>query len=53
MTALEQQAAAEPIEENISNLMAMGFTRERVIRALKTSGNNIEIAADDLLGGGF
>jgi len=39
-----------PSEEAISNLTAMGFDREDVIRALRQSDNNTEIAANRLLG---
>ena len=49
VTAMEMAAAAEPLEGDIQSLMCMGFTREGVIRALKSSGNDIEIAADELL----
>jgi len=41
-----------PSEENIEQLVAMGFDREAVIRALTETDNNLEHAANRLLGGG-
>ena len=49
VAALELTEAADPSEEDIHNLISMGFGRKEVITALKSSGNNIEVAADLLL----
>jgi UBA/TS-N domain len=48
--AIEAAQVSEPLEESIQSLEAMGFSRERVIQALRSSGNSIEMAADELLG---
>ena len=37
-------------EESVNTLMAMGFTREQSQQALRESNNNVEIAANQLLG---
>ena len=51
VAALELTGAADPSEGDIQSLISMGFGRKEVIKALKTSGNDIEIAADILLSG--
>lgn len=38
-----------PSEENITFLVSMGFNRERVIRALQSTGGNVEAATNLLL----
>ena len=38
-----------PSEENITFLTSMGFSRDRVLRALQTTGNNVEAATNLLL----
>ena len=38
-----------PSEENVNFLTGMGFSRERVVRALQTTGNNVEAATNLLL----
>lgn len=38
-----------PSEENVNVLTSMGFSRERVVRALQTTGNNVEAATTLLL----
>jgi len=38
-----------PSEDNIQLLMSMGFERTSVIRALRTSANNVEVATNILL----
>lgn len=38
-----------PSEDSIVMLMGLGFEREAVIRALQTTGNNVEAAANILL----
>jgi hypothetical protein len=38
-----------PSEDSIVSLMGLGFEREVVIRALQSTGNNIEAAANLLL----
>jgi Holliday junction resolvasome RuvABC DNA-binding subunit len=40
-----------PPEEAIETLMAMGFDRENVTRVLQQCDNNVEVAANRLLGG--
>ena len=40
-----------PSEENILSLMSLGFDRNAVLAALQTTGNNVEAAANRLLGG--
>lgn len=40
-----------PSEENINQLLAMGFDREAVVRALTETDNNLEHAANRLLSG--
>jgi len=42
----------EPTEESIQTLVDMGFDRERVRRALRQSGNDIQSATAILLHGG-
>lgn len=44
-----QPAAQEPTEENITFLTSMGFPRDRVVRALQSTGNNLEVATNLLL----
>lgn len=39
----------DPSEENISLLMEMGFSRERVIMALRETNNNVQLATAILL----
>ena len=39
-----------PPEEAISQLTSMGFAREAVIRALQQTDNNVEAAANRLMG---
>jgi hypothetical protein len=51
VVALQEAAAAEPSETAIASLSSMGFSREQVVRALRSSGNDIEHAADHLLSG--
>ena len=41
--------AAPPSEENIAQLMSMGFDRPAVEAALRSAENNVQIAADRLL----
>lgn len=38
-----------PSEENVTFLTSMGFNRDRVVRALQTTGNNVEAATNMLL----
>ena len=38
-----------PSEENVTFLTSMGFSRDRVMRALQTTGNNVEAATNLLL----
>ena len=38
-----------PSEENVTFLTSMGFSRDRVVRALQTMGNNVEAATNLLL----
>lgn len=38
-----------PSEENVTFLTSMGFSRDRVMRALQTTGNNVEAAANLLV----
>lgn len=38
-----------PSEENVTFLTSMGFSRDRVMRALHTTGNNVEAATNLLL----
>ncbi len=40
-----------PSEENINSLMGLGFDRDTVVQALERTGNNLEQAANRLLGG--
>jgi len=47
----ETHAPTPPPEEAIETLMAMGFDRERVIGVLQQCENNLEVAANRLLGG--
>jgi len=42
-----------PSDESIATLMALGFDREHVMRALQASSNNVDIAANRLLAGGL
>jgi len=35
----------------ISQLMNLGYSRDKVIRALQTAGGNVEVAAGQLFGG--
>ena len=44
-------APPPPPEEAIETLMAMGFHREAVVRVLQQCDNNVEVAANRLLGG--
>ena len=44
-------APPPPSEEAIAQLMALGFERPAVLRALGNSDNNVEVAANRLLGG--
>mmetsp|Transcript_19260 Transcript_19260/g.27451 ORF Transcript_19260/g.27451 Transcript_19260/m.27451 type:complete len:336 (+) Transcript_19260:113-1120(+) len=44
-------APPPPSEEAIETLMAMGFDRESVVRVLQECDNNLEVAANRLLGG--
>jgi len=46
------QPIREPTEDDIINLMSMGFERDAVVAALMNSGNSVQIAADRLLTGG-
>ena len=39
----------EPSEENINLLMEMGFTRERVVQALRETNNDVQLATVILL----
>lgn len=38
-----------PSEENVTLLTSMGFSRDRVVRALQTTGNNVQAATNMLL----
>ena len=40
---------SEPSEENINLLMEMGFTRERVVQALRETNNDVQLATVILL----
>ena len=42
-------AAAQPTEDAINQLMALGFDRDQVVRALVSSNNNVAAAANRLL----
>jgi len=44
-------AVVEPSEENVQMLVDMGFQRERVLRALRQSGNDVQSATAILLHG--
>lgn len=44
-----QPVAPPPPEEMIESLTSMGFDRERVVRVLRQTGNNVELAANQLL----
>ena len=53
-TALVGGTAAspyEPTEGDIVQLEGMGFARVDVVAALRASGGDVEVAADQLLGG--
>jgi len=42
-----QKSASPPVAEDaVANLTAMGFTRPQVLKALSSTGNNVERAAD-------
>ena len=41
--------AGEPSEENVTFLAGMGFGRERALRALRATGDDVEAAANLLL----
>jgi len=43
----------QPREEDIQTLMNLGFDRSSVERALLSTGNNIDAAANILLSGGL
>ena len=45
------QALPPPSEEQIQSLVGLGFDRPAVLRALEASSNNVEVAANRLLGG--
>ena len=50
--AVEAEATAAlppPKEEDVANLVAVGFTREQVLEALRRSRNDVEGAANRLL----
>lgn len=47
----ESLPLSPPSEEAIETLMAMGFDHESVIRTLQQCDNNVEVAANRLLGG--
>lgn len=47
----EPAPVAPPSEADIEMLMSMGFERDRVVRALQQSRNNVEAAANILLSG--
>jgi hypothetical protein len=47
----ESLPLSPPSEEAIEALMAMGFDHESVVRTLQQSDNNVEVAANRLLGG--
>jgi len=47
--AIPAAAPPPPSEEAINALMGMGFDREAVVQALRSSGNNLEAAANVLL----
>lgn len=48
-TSSSSSVALPPSEDSIVSLMGLGFEREVVIRALQSTGNNIEAAANLLL----
>lgn len=48
---IESIPLSPPSEEAIETLMAMGFDHESVIRTLQQCDNNVEVAANRLLGG--
>ncbi|KAJ8614458.1 hypothetical protein CTAYLR_000828 [Chrysophaeum taylorii] len=41
----------EPSQAHVDSLVAMGFDRDRAVDALRSSGNNLEVAANSLLSG--
>ena len=45
------QALPPPSEEQIQSLVGLGFDRPAVLRALEVCNNNVEVAANRLLGG--
>lgn len=45
----EQMHRGEPSEENVTFLAGMGFGRERALRALRATGDDVEAAANLLL----
>lgn len=47
----ESLPPSPPSEEAIETLMAMGFDHESVVRTLQQCDNNVEVAANRLLGG--
>lgn len=49
-TRAPERELPPPSEEDILNLMGMGFEREQVVAALTSSGNSVQIAAERLLG---
>lgn len=46
------EAPVEPVPEFVESLVQMGFDRQRAVEALRTSDNNLELAANRLLSSG-
>jgi hypothetical protein len=49
LTEVRPNDPTPPSEENVTFLTSMGFSRDRVMRALQTTGNNVEAATNLLL----
>lgn len=49
LTEVRPNDPTPPSEENVTFLTSMGFSRDRVMRALQTTGNNVEAAANLLV----
>ena len=46
----ERARVEEPSDVDIATLVGLGFERDDVVEALKGSGNNVEVAANRLMG---
>ena len=45
-----QMPVVEPSQENVAQIVAMGFSEERAVDALRSTQNNVEAAVGRLLG---